>query len=46
MAGFFMSFGTSEEHAVSVGFPPLPVGKYQWTATVNGKIAAGDDFNR
>lgn len=27
-------------------FPPLPSGKYHWTATVSGKIAASDDFNR
>lgn len=27
-------------------FPPLPLGKYHWTATVDGKTAASDDFNR
>jgi len=27
-------------------FPPLPSGEYHWTATVSGKIAASDDFNR
>ncbi|RDS81601.1 hypothetical protein DWU98_10240 [Dyella monticola] len=27
-------------------FPPLPVGKYHWSAKVNDKIAASDDFNR
>lgn len=27
-------------------FPPLPSGKYHWTAIVSGSVVASDDFNR